>query len=155
MSRGASGIRLDMQLLPGEEGCGRHRLYERRQAVPGEIAPLRTAVVRLAAVSGATTEQRERIALAVSEALTNCAQHAYAQIVDPGPVTVVARAGDGTLEVTISDEGHGMVPVVGSPGLGLGLSLMERVSEHVDIDGDPSDGDGVSVHMRFAIGSSS
>lgn len=133
-----------------QTGHGSQRLYERRPAVSSSIAPLRTAVTGLAAASGATEEQRERVALAISEAVTNCTMHAYAGRGPPGPVTVEAWTHDSTLTVVVSDEGAGMRPRVASPGLGLGLSLIARMSERVDIEQLPDSG--VSVRMSFVLG---
>jgi len=138
-------------LISGEKGYGASRLFERRTAVPGSVAPLRAAVVDLAVQGGATGEQRDLIALAVSEALTNCAVHAYDEPGLPGPVTVEAWTEVGELTVIISDEGRGMYPRVVSSGLGLGLGLIERVSEHVDFKPHTPD-PGVSVHMSFLLG---
>lgn len=137
-------------LASEKTGFGANRVYERREANPGAIAPLRAAVVGLATSSGATDEQRDRVALAMSEALTNCAMHAYSGRAPPGPVTVEAWASDGTLTVIVSDEGDGMRPRVESPGLGLGLSLITRMSERVDIERLPDKG--VSVRMSFNLG---
>jgi len=137
-------------LVSGEAGHAANRLRERRPASTGSIAPLRAAIVGLAASHGATVEQCDRVALASSEALTNCTLHAYAGTDTPGPVLVEAWASDGTLTVIVSDEGHGMRPRVMSPGLGMGLSLIARMSEHVDIQHLPEKG--VSVRMHFAIG---
>lgn len=137
-------------LASDKAGCGANRVFERRVANPGCIAPLRAAVVGLAASNGATDEQRDRVALATSEALTNCAMHAYEGHVPPGPVTVEAWASDGTLTVIVSDEGDGMLPRLESPGLGLGLSLIARMSESVDIERLPDRG--VSVRMSFNLG---
>jgi len=137
-------------LASDETGSGSNRLYERRVANPGSIAPLRAAVVGLASSHGATDEQRDRVALAISEALTNCAMHAYHGHSPPGPVTVEAWTSDGTLTVIVSDEGDGMRPRVESPGLGLGLSLIARMSEHVEIERLPDRG--LSVRMSFTLG---
>ena len=127
-----------------------HRIREHRQAVSGSIAPLRAAVVQLAVEGGATEDQRDRVALATSEALTNCALHAYRALEPPGPVAVEAWLQNGTLTVIVSDEGEGMLPRITSPGLGMGLSIMARMSDRVEVD--HPDGGGVSVRMTFAVG---
>lgn len=111
---------------------------------------LREAVVRFAAASGASQRSREQIALAVSEALSNCVIHAYAGRDQPGQVTVEAWARDGSLIVLVSDEGCGMVPRLDSPGLGIGLPLIAQMSDQLDVearDGQP----GVRLRMTFAI----
>jgi anti-sigma regulatory factor (Ser/Thr protein kinase) len=138
-------------LVSGEKGYGVSRLFERRTAVPGSIAPLRTAVVDLALEGGATEKQRDLIALAVSEALTNCAVHAYSEPGLPGPVTVEAWTEVGELTVIVSDEGRGLYPRVLSSGLGLGLGLIERVTARVDFEPHAPD-PGVSVRMSFLLG---
>jgi anti-sigma regulatory factor (Ser/Thr protein kinase) len=94
------------------------RLYQQRVAEPACIAPLRAAVVGLVAVNGATDEQRDRVALATSEALTNSALHAYAG--RPGPVTVEAWTSDGTLTVVVSDEATGCAPASTARGSAWG-----------------------------------
>jgi hypothetical protein len=42
-----------------------------------------------------------------------------------------------------------MSPHLGSPGLGIGLSLIGSLANEVDIAGGP-DGTGTAVRMRFA-----
>ena len=66
------------------------RLCERLQASPPSIGALRRAVVEFASGCGASQCQREDIAIAVSEALTNVVQHAYAGRDSPGSVAVEA-----------------------------------------------------------------
>ena len=53
------------------------RLHDRLPALPESIAPLRHSVLGFASDSGASERQREDIALAVSEALSNAVVHAY------------------------------------------------------------------------------
>jgi len=125
-------------------------LREQRSAIPEHVGVLREAVVRFAAASGASQRSREQIALAVSEALSNCVIHAYAGRDQPGQVTVEAWARDGSLIVLVSDEGCGMVPRLDSPGLGIGLPLIAQMSDQLDVearDGQP----GVRLRMTFAI----
>jgi anti-sigma regulatory factor (Ser/Thr protein kinase) len=126
-------------------------LHERLPARPESIALLRHAVVDFAGGSGASERQRDDIALAVSEAVSNSVVHAYARAIHPGDVTVEAWMQDGSLEVIVCDEGIGMVPRSDSPGLGLGLPLIHQVTEQISIE-DPASRSGVRLHMTFAIG---
>lgn len=79
-----------------------------------------------------STQLRGDIALVVSEALTNAAVHAYVGL-PPGPITLAATVSDGSLLVTVADAGRGMVPRTDSPGLGLGVGLMGRLSDRLEI----------------------
>lgn len=145
----ADGMRA---LRPQSEGPPRdtETLREQRSAIPEHVGVLREAVVRFADASGAAQRVREQIALAVSEALSNCVIHAYADCDRPGPITVEAWARDGALIVLVCDEGRGMVPRLDSPGLGIGLPLIAQMSDRLDIeatDGEP----GVRLRMTFSI----
>ena len=92
--------------------------------------------------------QREHIALAVSEALTNAVLHAYRTDDRTGAVEVEASISNGALVVVVRDEGVGLLPRTDSPGLGLGLGLMERASDElVFVDTQP----GLSVRMTFTL----
>lgn len=127
----------------------RHPLCERLPAVPRSVMLLRAAIERFAAANGASDDQRAAIALAVSEAVTNTVVHAYAGRADPGCVSVEAEAADHVLLVTVSDEGGGMRPRLDSPGLGLGLGMIARLSDKLELsETDP----GVCLRMTFAIG---
>lgn len=126
----------------------RGQLRERRPAIAECIGPLRRAVVGLAAHAGATGRQLEDVGLAVSEALTNAVRHAY-PVDDPGVMTVDASIGDGVFEVVVGDEGAGL-PVPGdNPGAGLGLQIIARVTQRLELKGAAP---GVAVHMTFALG---
>jgi diguanylate cyclase (GGDEF)-like protein len=125
------------------------RPHERLAATPESIAPLRQVVVEFASRNGASDRQREDIAVAVSEALSNVVVHAYAGRDDPGVVTVDAWMSNQSLEVVVCDEGIGMLPRTDSPGLGLGLALIVRMTQRVALEETMP---GVRVRMTFAIG---
>ena len=125
------------------------QLRDRRTATPQSIAPLRHAVTDLAARGGATAGQCENIALAVSEALTNVVQHAYPQQPAPGVVALQAALVDGSLEVDFCDEGAGMPPPADHPATGLGLALIAKVADRLELrEMTP----GTRVRMTFTIG---
>lgn len=124
-------------------------LHERVPARPEYIAPLRRAVVRFAAGNGASACQRDDIALAVTEALGNAVLHAYVGHASPGAVAVDARMHERSLEVVVRDEGNGMLPRTDGPGLGIGLTLIERIAEQLRFEETRP---GVRVRMTFAVG---
>jgi anti-sigma regulatory factor (Ser/Thr protein kinase) len=110
---------------------------------------LRRAVITVAARVGATDRQRQDIALAVSEALTNAVAHAYPDRVLPGAVSVHAAYAGGALEVAVIDEGVGMPPPTTHATTGLGLAIIARAADRLELrDGTP----GTHVRMTFAIG---
>jgi serine/threonine-protein kinase RsbW len=127
------------------------RLQERLPARPESIAPLRRAVVAYADSNGASERQREDIALAVSEALSNAVLHAYVGCEVAGDVGVDAWIDARVLEVVVEDDGGGMTPRTDSPGLGLGLALIGRLTEQLSIESTDA-APGVRVRMTFAIG---
>jgi anti-sigma regulatory factor (Ser/Thr protein kinase) len=106
-------------------------------------------VLALADARGAGKTAQADIALAVSEACANVVMHAYLGDPEPGPLTAEAYHDKGELVVVITDEGRGMVPRPDSPGLGLGLPLITRLTERVEIgDYAPT---GTEVRMTFAF----
>jgi serine/threonine-protein kinase RsbW/stage II sporulation protein AB (anti-sigma F factor) len=117
-------------------------------AVPNSVSEARHAVSDLA-------ERYEcdqgAIRIAVSEAVGNCALHAYRDGASaaPGPVLVLARVLEGRFVVTIVDCGGGLRPRVDSPGLGLGLPIISRLAEDVRIE---SDDEGTAMSVSFPIG---
>jgi diguanylate cyclase (GGDEF)-like protein len=125
------------------------RPHERLAATPQNISPLRRLVIEYARRGGASERQRDDIAVAVSEALSNVVVHAYADADEPGVVTVDAWMSNQSLEVVVCDEGAGMLPRTDSPGLGLGLALIVRMTQRVALEETMP---GVRVRMTFAIG---
>jgi serine/threonine-protein kinase RsbW len=124
-------------------------LCERLPAEPRSVSLLRGAIERFAAANGASDTQRAAVALAVSEAVSNAVVHAYADRAVPGFVSVEAEVGEQVLQVTVCDEGGGMRPRLDSPGLGLGLGMIARLSDKLELS---ETNPGVCVRMTFAIG---
>jgi len=107
-------------------------------------------VWRHARAVGADPEVANAIRLAVGEALSNVVMHAYLGR-DPGPMVVHAWLDDEErFNVRVLDDGHGLVPRVDSPGLGLGLGLMAQMADEFGIanrQGQP----GTIVSLRFSL----
>jgi anti-sigma regulatory factor (Ser/Thr protein kinase) len=124
-------------------------LLERHVARPRCVAVLRHAVGALAARAGATEHQRQDIALAVSEGVTNAVTHAYLCRATPGTVAVQATLHHNALEVVIADDGTGMPAPHTHPHAGRGLAIIAGAVQRLEIsDAAP----GTLVRMTFAIG---
>jgi anti-sigma regulatory factor (Ser/Thr protein kinase) len=128
---GHDAIELRVAAVPASVGELRHALSERLQClpVPGELV--------------------DDIGLAVSEAATNVVLHAYTGDSEPGPLLLSARLMDDRVHVVIRDHGRGMTPRPDSPGLGLGLPLMTRLADAVQISTHPEGG--TEVRMTFTV----
>ena len=122
-------------------------LSERYAAIPDSVPAARHAVVKFAAASGANGRQREAIALATTEAVTNAVVHAYPA--SAGWIAVDGWLAGRELWLIVADDGCGLRP--GSPGrrLGLGLALISRMVDGLSIH-DRSSG-GTEIEMRFAL----
>jgi anti-sigma regulatory factor (Ser/Thr protein kinase) len=104
----------------------------RLPAEPTALRQLREAVVEYAArVTGGIDEDAVR--LAVGEACSNVVVHAYRQAAGPGDIHVRALMSDDGIVVEIRDDGCGPSPRTDSPGMGLGLPLMARLSRELQV----------------------
>jgi serine/threonine-protein kinase RsbW len=117
-------------------------------AVP---ASCRRARYEIGAALEGLAVDRDAVALAVSEAVTNAVVHAYRHRVTAHPddrvdVSVTADA-DGVW-ITVSDDGVGMSPRDDSPGLGLGLHVIAKLTDQLLIAQGAT---GTRVHMRFSF----
>jgi anti-sigma regulatory factor (Ser/Thr protein kinase) len=111
------------------------------------VPAARHALTEFARRGGAAPVQIEAVRLAASEALTNSVLHAYDG--EPGDVYVTAAFVPGELWVLIADDGRGLEPQSGRPGLGLGLGLISQVTDELAIV--PRAGGGTEVRMRFDL----
>jgi serine/threonine-protein kinase RsbW len=87
---------------------------------------------------------------AVSEACNNVVVHAYDE--GEGPLEVYLCIQESELEVIVSDQGVGIRPKIRAPGLelqGLGLSLIQTLSDRVEVLGGI--GQGTRVRMAFSL----
>jgi serine/threonine-protein kinase RsbW len=137
-----------MTLAPStSRAIGREHFKATYPAVAAAVPMLRRALAELAAEAGATVEQVDRVRLAVSEALTNVALHAYRD--GSGSVHVSADLAGSELWVLIADDGCGLRPAADRPGLGMGLALIADLTDDFAIVGRSSGG--VEVRMRFNV----
>ena len=74
------------------------------------------------------------VALAVGEAVTNVVVHAYPHR-SPGEGTIALAASivAGELLISVSDDGCGLRARSDSPGLGLGLAIIDTLADSVDL----------------------
>lgn len=116
-------------------------------AEPESVSRARRALSEFALQAGAEPQQVDAVRLASSEAFTNAVRHAYTDA--PGSVHVTAALASDEIWVLVADDGCGLEPRSGRPGLGLGLGLIAQVSDDLAIV--PRAGGGTEVRMRFSL----
>ena len=118
-------------------------------AVPASVPVLRAAVAEFAFAVGVRDAHLDAVKLAVSEAVTNAVMHAYVDAAEPGEVHVATCMRDGTVYVTVRDDGIGMMPRLDSPGLGVGLPFIADTADTLDIAS--GEGGGTELRMSFRV----
>lgn len=118
-------------------------------AIPASVTAARHAVLGFAQRADAPPLACENVALAVSEAVTNVVVHGYPDGVETCEVQVRAALSGDRMDVSVADDGRGMWVGSEHPGLGMGLALMQRVSDHFEIRERESGG--VELRMSFAL----
>ncbi len=109
----------------------------------------RSALSAFAAQADPTLDELADVKTAVSEAVTNCIVHAYANTI--GPITLTAALyEDGTLRVAVADKGCGIPDVSkameplfttgGAERAGLGFAVMESFMDSVKVRSAPGKG---------------
>ncbi len=124
------------------------QMTETYEATPAAIATARDGVSKFAGAMGADPATVKAIAVAVGEACANVAVHAYRHSA-PGEMVVSASVAGDDLTVQVIDYGVGMTPRSDSPGIGLGLMLMSKLSDALETSA--VDGGGTKVCMRFRL----
>jgi anti-sigma regulatory factor (Ser/Thr protein kinase) len=112
------------------------------------VGRLRHRAADFAAAAAAPQEVVERVAFAVSEAVTNAVLHAYDT--EEGEVRVECRADAERIIVEVSDDGVGIAPRRDSPGIGHGLTIIGALAQTLDIATGPAGG-GTTVSMGFGL----
>ena len=117
------------------------------RALPESVGELRRTAVDFARSHGAPAPLLHDIALAVSEATSNAVLHAYRDGDRAGHVHLEAHAQRSMLDIRVSDDGCGMTPRVDSPGAGLGLPIIAKVTDGLEVLSDT----GTAILMSFAL----
>ena len=118
----------------------------------------RSALSAFAAQADPTLDELADVKPAVSEAVTNCIVHAYANTI--GPITLTAALyEDGTLRVAVADKGCGIPDVSkameplfttgGAERAGLGFAVMESFMDSVKVRSAPGKGTRVTLSKRL------
>ena len=118
----------------------------------------RSALSAFAAQADPTLDELADVKTAVSEAVTNCIVHAYANT--SGPITLTAALyEDGTLRVAVADKGCGipdvskamepLFPTGGAERAGLGFAVMESFMDSVKVRSAPGKGTRVTLSKRL------
>ena len=118
----------------------------------------RSALSAFAAQADPTLDELADVKTAVSEAVTNCIVHAYANTI--GPITLTAALyEDGTLRVAVADKVCGipgvskaMEPLFttgGAERAGLGFAVMESFMDSVKVRSAPGKGTRVTLSKRL------
>jgi anti-sigma regulatory factor (Ser/Thr protein kinase) len=114
-------------------------------ADPHELATMRADLRTWLERSGLSSETREDVVLACTEAATNAIEHAY--IGRHGDVLIEAESDDGTLRVSVTDHGRWRHPRP-DDSRGRGLELVRAVIGDVDVERGEG---GTTVRMRVGI----
>ncbi len=124
------------------------QLRELLPARPESVALLRRAAVRFAREHGSTVGQQGDVALAVSEALTSGVLQGYVGHPAPGRIELRASRSGRALIIVVCDRGNGLQTRLDSREMGIGLALIERVTERLEIhETEP----GLLIRMKFAL----
>ena len=118
----------------------------------------RSALSAFAAQADPTLDELADVKTAVSEAVTNCIVHAYANTI--GPITLTAALyEDGTLRVAVADKGCGIPDVSkameplfttgGAERAGLGFAVMDSFLDSVKVRSAPGKGTRVTLSKRL------
>jgi serine/threonine-protein kinase RsbW/stage II sporulation protein AB (anti-sigma F factor) len=120
-------------------------------ADPGSVAVARHAVTDYLRHLRAPATLLDDVALAVGEAVTNVVLHAHPhRSAGEGTIAIAASVVSGELWISVSDDGCGLRARGDSPGLGLGLAIIDTLADGVDLV-TPAAAGGFEVRMRFGL----
>jgi anti-sigma regulatory factor (Ser/Thr protein kinase) len=125
-------------------------LSQEMPAVPASVPTLRHAVATASAPYDPTAIVRYRLALCVTEALSNSITHAYIDADEVGCVYVLMSIRGRMIHMTVGDDGRGVLPRFDSPGLGLGLAIIATAATDVALSAGRADG-GAEIRMLFDL----
>jgi anti-sigma regulatory factor (Ser/Thr protein kinase) len=116
-------------------------------ADPDYLKDVRRLVSTFAAQCGADDEKVADIVLAANEAATNVVLHAYGD--DGGPLQIRGWQVESGLMIEVSDNGTPVAkPVTGRIG-GLGLDVIRKACDEVDVEGPGQYGTRLEMSFTF------
>jgi serine/threonine-protein kinase RsbW len=101
----------------------------KHRALPGAVPAIRAAVSRFLEPRSFDTSFRFDVLLAVTEACTNVVRHAYPT--QQGDVQCDAEINGSQLILRVTDWGQTWATPSADPGMGLGVPLMEGLTQNV------------------------
>lgn len=128
----------------------RHRLAPLRietKATAENLAPIRRVLTSWLRDADVSELLATDIVLVISEACTNCVEHAY-EGHELGTMRLEVELGDGAIHAQITDSGSWKPPAVNPGNGGRGLPLMRVMSETMDIENRP---DGTTIDIVFRL----
>ena len=129
----------------GEPSEFAHRSW---RAHPRQLAPLRAEVRRWLAPFVLSGDAQDDLVLAVSEAASNCVEHAYTPATADDTVELTFWTEPHALCVDIVDHGHWRIPSDQPTMRGRGIEIMQRLVAFVLIHHDNR---GTRVHFRHPL----
>jgi serine/threonine-protein kinase RsbW len=121
---------------------------------PRYLSLARLLVAGVGAQSSLSVADLDDMKVAVSEAITNAIDHAYAPD-EKRDIVVRYRPAQGELVVEVEDSGAGFDPAklpggrpLSVPEGGLGLFLVRELADHVTVESAPGSGTKVTITKR-------
>jgi anti-sigma regulatory factor (Ser/Thr protein kinase) len=117
-------------------------------ARPTELRHVRQMVRTIGTTLGLDARRAHSITLAVDEACANVVAHAYGDSNPDGIMHVRAHTQANEIVFVVSDNGS---PVVEgkSAGAGMGLQLIDALSDEFEIEGPGPDGTRLTMHFEL------
>ena len=122
-----------------------HRVWP---AYPTQLAPIRAEVRRWLTALALSEDVTQDVLLAVNEAASNAAEHAYRSTAHDGTIELTFWAEAHTVSIEIVDHGTWQPPAREPNGRGRGIELMSRLVEFVLIRYDVR---GTRVLLRHPV----
>ncbi|AYE98168.1 stage II sporulation protein E [Mycobacterium paragordonae] len=116
-------------------------------ATAENLAPIRRALTAWLQAADVPELLAADIVLVISEACTNCVEHAY-EGHELGNMRLDMELGEGAIHAQIADSGSWKPPAVDPGNGGRGLPLMRVMSETMDIENRP---DGTTIDIVFRL----